>query len=79
MDTIKLAKNHKNIYLDLSAVFTTIAPKLAIRELPDRTLFSSDAPYGSPKLSREMVELISPSDKVTEQVLGGNILKLLNL
>ena len=79
LDTIKLAKSHKNMYLDLSAVFTTIAPKFAIQELPDRTLFSSDAPHGSPELSRKMVELVSPSDKVTEQVLGGNIARLLNL
>ncbi|BBB89667.1 MAG TPA: amidohydrolase family protein [Methylomusa anaerophila] len=79
LDTIKIAREQKNLYLDLSAVFTTIAPRLAISELPDRTLFSSDAPYGNPLLARKMVEVISPNDKVTEMVLGGNIMGLLNM
>jgi uncharacterized protein len=79
MDVIKLAKDHANIYLDLSAVFTTMALKYAMFELPERTLFSSDAPYGNPELSRIMVEKMSPSDEVTETVLGRNIERLLNL
>ncbi len=77
LDTIKLAKEQKNIYLDLSAVYTTFAPKWAISEVPDRTLFSSDAPYGNPLLSRKMVELICPDETICEKVLGGNIIKLL--
>ncbi|MCX8130892.1 MAG: amidohydrolase family protein [Clostridia bacterium] len=79
LDTIKFAKEQKNIYLDLSASFTTIAPKLAIRELPERTLFSSDAPYGNPLLTRQMVEMVSPNDEVASMVLGGNIMRLLNI
>lgn len=79
LDTIKIAKEHRNIYLDLSATFTAIAPKLAMSELPERTLFSSDAPYGDPLLARKMVELLSPSDEITDMVLGENITKLLNI
>ena len=60
LQTIKMAKENKNIYLDLSATFTTLAPTIAIKELPDRTLFSSDAPFGDPLLVRQMVEKISP-------------------
>jgi predicted TIM-barrel fold metal-dependent hydrolase len=77
LDVIHLAKEHLNIYLDLSATFTAVAPRFAMEELPERTLFSSDAPYGDPLLSRHMVERLSPSPKVTERVLGGNILELL--
>lgn len=77
IEAIKIAKTLKNIYLDLSATYTVLAPKLAIAELPDRVLFSSDAPYGNPMLIRKMVEMVSPNDAVTERVLGGNIGELL--
>lgn len=79
LDIIKLAKENCNIYLDLSAIYTVLAPKIAIKELPERTLFSSDAPYGNPLLFKKMIETISPDKKVSEQVLGGNIIKLLKL
>ena len=79
LETIKLAKNQPNLYLDLSATFTTIAPRMAVKELPERTLFSSDAPYGNPLLMRKMVEIICDDDKVREMVLGGNISRLLDI
>lgn len=79
LQTIKMAKENRNIYLDLSATFTTLAPTIAIKELPERTLFSSDAPYGDPLLSRTMVGKISRSREIADNVLGGNISRLLNL
>lgn len=79
LQTIKMAKENRNVYLDLSATFTTLAPTIAIKELPERTLFSSDAPYGDPLLLRTMVEKISPNKEVADNVLGGNISRLLNL
>lgn len=79
LETIKLAKEHPNLYLDLSASFTAIAPWLAIKELPERVLFSSDAPYGNPLLVRQMVEMVSEDARVTEMVLGGNICRLLEI
>jgi uncharacterized protein len=79
LDAIKLAKAQTNIYLDLSASFTTIAPGLAMKELPERCLFSSDAPYGNPLLVRKMVETLSENENVTAMVLGGNIARLLNI
>jgi predicted TIM-barrel fold metal-dependent hydrolase len=79
LDVIKLAKENHNIYLDLSATYTILAPTIAIKELPERTLFSSDAPYGNPLLSKKMIEMISPDRKASELVLGGNIARLLNL
>lgn len=79
LDVIHLAKEHPNIYLDLSAAFTAVAPRFAMEELPERTLFSSDAPYGNPVLSRQTVEHLSPSKEITERVLGGNIADMLRL
>jgi uncharacterized protein len=79
LQTIKMAKENENVYLDISATFTILAPTMAIKELPERTLFSSDAPYGDPLLIRQMVEKISRSTEVADNVLGGNIARLLKL
>jgi predicted TIM-barrel fold metal-dependent hydrolase len=79
LDAIKIAKEQSNIYLDLSATYTVLAPKLAVNELPLRVLFSSDAPYGNPLLLRKMVEMISTDENVTKRVLGGNIAELLDI
>lgn len=79
LDAIKMAKERTNLYLDLSATFTTIAPWLAIKELPERCLFSSDAPYGNPLLARKMVELVGENRERIEMVLGGNISRLLRI
>ncbi|VBB09040.1 amidohydrolase [Lucifera butyrica] len=79
LDTLQAAKEIPNVYLDLSATFTTLAPSLAIRELPERTLFSSDAPYASPLIAKMILEHLTTDNYVLEQVLGGNIAKLLQL
>ncbi len=59
IEVIKFAKTHRNVYLDLSAAFASIATKMALTELPERCLFSSDAPYGEPYLYCELVEFVS--------------------
>lgn len=79
LDTLKAVKDIPNIYLDLSATFTTIAPSFAIKEYPERTLFSSDAPYCSPLAARTILEQIVSDQHVLEQVLGGNIARLLDI
>lgn len=79
LEAIKLAAERPSLYLDLSAVFTPLAPKLAIQMLPERTLFSSDAPYGDPLLARQLVERVTESSEVRAAVLGGNIARLLGL
>lgn len=78
METIKLAKECPQAYLDLSAVYTTLAPTLAIRELPERTLFSSDAPNGNPLVARTMVEQITQDSSVRALVLGETIARLVS-
>lgn len=79
LETIKLAKESKNLFLDLSATFSTIVVSLAIKSLPERTLFSSDAPYGNPLICRETIESVTNDSYVKDQVLGLNIAELLNL
>lgn len=78
MTVVEFAKETTNVYLDLSGTFSSLAVKLAITELPDRCLFSSDAPYGEPTLNRQVIEYVSPTKEVANKILGGNILKLLN-
>lgn len=78
LETIKLAKQNKSLYLDLSATFTTIAPLMAIKEIPNRTLFSSDAPYGDPWLARQTIERIISDKYIKRRVLGETIAELID-
>lgn len=79
IDVIKFAKEHSNVYLDLSAAFASIATRMALIELPEKCLFSSDAPYGEPYLYRQLIEFVSPDKKTANLVLGENIAGLLRL
>lgn len=79
LDTLKAVRDIPNVYLDLSATFTTMAPLFAIQEYPERCLFSSDAPYCSPLTARTIIEQIVKDRHVLEQVLGGNISRLLKI
>lgn len=79
LETIKLAKENRSLYLDLSATFTIIAPTIAIKEIPDRTIFSSDAPYGDPWLASQIIERIVPDKHIKKRVMGETIAELLNL
>ena len=79
LEVIKFAKGQPNVYLDLSAAFSTLAVKMALTELPQRCLYSSDAPYGEPLLSRQLVEYMSPSPAIAAAVLGDNTQRVLNL
>lgn len=79
MDLLDFVKNVPNAYLDTSAAFSTMAARMVISELPERSLFSSDCPYGEPLLSRQLIEFVSPSKEVAKLVLGENIEKLLQL
>ncbi|MEU8582006.1 amidohydrolase family protein [Streptomyces abikoensis] len=79
MTAIELVRDTPNMYLELSTANIVFALRLAIREIPERTLFGSDAPYGDPVLARAMVERVTPSGEVRERVLGGNAAQLLGL
>lgn len=76
-DVVALARETPNLYVELSTPVTVFAVRLAIAELPERTLFGSDAPYGDPVLARLTVERATRSPEVRARVLGGTLLELL--
>ncbi|MGW7554449.1 amidohydrolase family protein [Streptomyces rimosus] len=79
MRAIELAQATPSIYLELSTAHLIFAVRLAIRELPTRTLFGSDAPYGDPVVARTTVERVTLPGEIRERVLGGNLAELLGL
>ena len=78
IEVIKFAKEHENVYLDLSAAFASIATKMALVELPEKCLYSSDAPYGEPYLYKQLIEFVSPDQTTEKMALGENVLGLLD-
>ncbi|MFI6043299.1 hypothetical protein ACIA8C_16805 [Nocardia sp. NPDC051321] len=66
------------MYLELSTASIVFAVRLAIAEIPERTLFGSDAPYGDPVIARVTVERATRSAHVRELVLGGTAQQLLS-
>ncbi|MDC7956346.1 amidohydrolase family protein [Fusobacterium simiae] len=79
INVIDFVKKTPNAYLDLSASFSTLVVKMAIAEVPNKCLYSSDAPYGEPLLNKQMIEYLCYDEKIKNDILGNNILKLLNL
>ncbi|WP_019553634.1 amidohydrolase family protein [Propionispira raffinosivorans] len=79
LDTLVACKDLSNVYIDLSATFTTLALEFAIREFPERVLFSSDAPYTSPLSAKINIETLIKDKGLCQQVLGGNIANLLQI
>ncbi|GAA3806927.1 MULTISPECIES: amidohydrolase family protein [Amycolatopsis] len=77
IDAIELVRETPNLWLELSTASLVFSVRLAIAEVPDRTLFGSDAPYGDPALARALVERVTPSETVRAAVLGGNAARLL--
>ncbi|WP_405159462.1 amidohydrolase family protein [Nocardia sp. NBC_01499] len=78
MDAIELVRDTPNMYLELSTASIVFAVRLAIAEIPERTLFGSDAPYGDPVIARLTVERATRSSQVRELVLGGTAQRLLS-
>lgn len=76
---LQAAKELPNVYVDLSAVYATVAIDFAVKELPERTLFSSDAPYSSVRTAKLVIENLVTDQQVREQVVGGNIARLLQI
>ena len=76
MEVTDFVKNMPNAYIDLSATFSKM---IIIETVTDKYLFSSDAPYGDSFLNKQTIEYLSPSKKISDKVLGENIIKLLGL
>ena len=52
--------------------------KMALVALPEKCLYSSDAPYGEPYLYKQLIEFVSTSALTAKMALGENILGLLD-
>ncbi|MCI2423489.1 hypothetical protein MOQ72_39375 [Saccharopolyspora sp. K220] len=61
------------MFLELSTASIIFAVRVAIDEIPDRTLFGSDAPYGDPVLARATIERVTALGPRRDQVLGGTL------
>ncbi|MGW2374546.1 MULTISPECIES: amidohydrolase family protein [Kitasatospora] len=79
LTAIELARETPNLYLELSTTNVVFALRLALREVPDRTVFGSDAPYGDPVLTRALVERVTSPGELRDRVLGGTFAELLGL
>ncbi|WP_051802054.1 amidohydrolase family protein [Actinocatenispora sera] len=77
LTAIDLVREHPSMYLDLSTACVVFALRLAVREVPERTMFGSDAPYGDPVLSRAAVERVTGPGELRDRVLGGTVSALL--
>lgn len=77
MEVIEFAKTVSNAYIDLSGAFAALAVRIATTEVPDKCLYGSDAPYGEPLLSKQLIEYVCTDDESKEKILGGNILRLI--
>ncbi|PXX63203.1 hypothetical protein DFR70_106263 [Nocardia tenerifensis] len=78
IDAIELVRDTPSMFLELSTASIVFAVRLAIAEIPRRTLFGSDAPYGDPVTARITVERATSSAEVRELVLGGTAEQLLS-
>ncbi|WP_405977021.1 amidohydrolase family protein [Streptomyces sp. NBC_00158] len=79
MEAVELVRETPSMYLELSTAGIVFAVRLAIGEVPERTLFGSDAPYGDPVLSRALVERVTGPGEVRDRVLGGTMAALVGL
>ncbi|MFF4798979.1 amidohydrolase family protein [Streptomyces sp. NPDC001351] len=79
LTAIELARDTPNLYLELSTANIIFAVRLAVNEVPDRTLFGSDAPYGDPFLARTTVERVTAPGALRDRVLGGTLAELIGL
>ncbi|GAA3517570.1 amidohydrolase family protein [Actinocatenispora rupis] len=79
LTAVELVRDTPGLYLELSTAPLILAVRLAVREVPDRTLFGSDAPYGDPVLARTAVERVTRPGALRDRVLGGTAAELLGL
>ncbi|MCD2348860.1 amidohydrolase family protein [Clostridium guangxiense] len=79
LDTIKMTKEVKNVYIDLSAFYAVIQLSMVIKELPDRCLFSTDLPFGDLAIEKFAIERVCTDETVIKQVMGENAARLVKL
>jgi predicted TIM-barrel fold metal-dependent hydrolase len=83
---IKLAEDHKKVYLDLSGVELVAKIDDAVRRVgAGKLIWGTDGPYANPDLvafaqqELEKVRKLRISQEEKDDILGGNLAKLLKL
>lgn len=79
LETMELAQQIPNLYLDTSAFYSTFVLGTVINALPEKCIFGVDRPFGDLALSMEAVWKTAETESVADAVLGENISKLLRL
>lgn len=79
LDTLNAAKTRRNLWIDLSAQFSTFPVKFHSQEIPDRILFSSDLPFDDPALRIDTLRKVITDRNVLDMALGENAEALIAL
>lgn len=79
IETMNLVKEIPNLYLDISAYFSTFVLGIVINEIPNKCIFGVDRPYGDIELMRDAVLKVSSNKDIANMVLGNNIARLLDM
>jgi len=77
-ETIYLLEKYKNVYAD-TAQAQHYRLQEAAERVPEKLIFGSDAPWYHPAIEKMRVEILEIRKSDKEKILGGNILRLLNL
>ncbi len=76
---LDIAKAYDNVYLDISEIVNQVPLKIAAAEIPDKILYGTDAPWDLAESVIVRVSGLDVSDSVKEQIMGGNLARILKL
>ncbi|URZ07344.1 amidohydrolase family protein [Clostridium felsineum] len=79
MEVIEAIKERKKLYMDLSASYTAVALSMAINEIQDKCLFSTDLPYGNLTIDKFSIEQLCKDETARNNILGDNARKLFKI
>lgn len=79
METMDLAAEIHNLYLDTSAYYSTFVLRVIINELPEKCIFGVDRPFGNLKLSKQAILELAKTSAIANAVLGENIARIIKL
>ncbi|WP_067574884.1 amidohydrolase family protein [Nocardia acidivorans] len=77
MLAVDLAREVRNLHLDLSSALQAFVLAAAVREIPDKCLFGSNTPYGVPAASLATIHSVVPDPRTLRAVLHDNAATLL--
>lgn len=79
IETMELAAQNPNIYIDTSAYYSTLILRTVINEIPQKCIFGVDRPFGDLELSKQGILKCAGTEAVARAVLGENIAQILKI